>query len=485
MALQQTLIQGTVQQMILTPKMQQAIEILQLSTLELEMYIEQQLTDNFILEEEPEATQSQEMDIPSAPGPAPNVEVPPERDEKPAGDSERDIEGELEHLMASYNDYYYEGRDLSVPEEDGKRGFIENTAAEGESMTQSLQRQLSLSADNPTDYKIGEWIISEMDERGYFSSTVESGAEKLGIPPEEIERILKIIHTFAPAGIGARNLRECLLIQIEASHPDNANLRKVVQEHLEQLAKKQFPKIAQALKLSVEEVQDLAAIIASLEPMPGRCFGNREVIYIVPDVIVKKVDNDYIVYMNDDGFPKLRISPFYRKLLKDHSDNPQTKEYIRDKLRAAQWLVKNIQQRKETIQKVAQNIVDVQRDFFDKGVAHLKPLTLKDIAERIGMHESTISRVTSNKYMETSRGIFELKYFFSSGIEGTDGEVASSTSVKEMIRNLIENENRRKPLSDQKITELLNRRGLNIARRTAAKYREELGILSSKYRREY
>ncbi|MBI4830428.1 MAG: hypothetical protein HY801_02515, partial [Candidatus Lindowbacteria bacterium] len=323
MALQQTLVQGTVQQMILTPKMQQAIEILQLSTLELEKYIEQQLTENFVLEEEP--TQSQELEIPSAPSPVPNVEVPPERDERPAGDTERDIEGELEHLMASYNDYYYEGRDLSVPDEDGKRGFIENTAAEGESMNQNLLKQLSLSTDNPTDFKIGEWIISEIDERGYFSSTVEAGAEKLGVAGGEIERILKIIHTFAPAGIGARDLRECLLIQIEASHPDNANLKSIVQDHLEQLAKKQYPKIAQPLKITVQEVPALAAIIASREPIPGRYFGNREVIYIVPDVIVKKVDNDYVVYMNDDGFPKLRISPFYRKLLKAHNDNPQTK----------------------------------------------------------------------------------------------------------------------------------------------------------------
>jgi RNA polymerase sigma-54 factor len=200
---------------------------------------------------------------------------------------------------------------------------------------------------------------------------------------------------------------------------------------------------------------------------------------------VKKVDDNYVVYINDDGLPKLRISSFYRKLLKGYNDNPKTKEYVREKLRAAQWLVKNIQQRKETIQKVAENIVQVQRDFFDNGVAHLKPLTLKEIAERIGMHESTVSRVTTNKYMESPRGILELKYFFSSGIESTYGEATSSTSVKELIRTLIENENNRKPLSDQKITELLTQRGLNIARRTAAKYREELGILSSKYRREY
>ncbi len=481
MALHQTLVQGTVQQMILTPKMQQAIEILQLSTLELEKYIEQQLTENFILEEEP--VQTQEIEIPSFTTRTATQETP---DNEPReNESERNVDKELETLMASYGDYYYEGRDLSVSDEDGKRGFIENTAAEAESMSTNLLRQLSLSINNPTDYKIGEWIISEIDWRGYFPSTVEAGAEKLGVPPEEVERVLKVIHTFTPAGIGARDLRECLLIQLKSTYSDQPLLQDIVSDHLEQLAKKQYPKIAQALKVSVQEVQDMAAVISKLEPLPGRYFGNRDVIYIVPDVIVKKVDNDYVVYINDDGMPKLRISPFYRKLLKDYHDNPQTKEYIRDKLRAAQWLVKNIQQRKETIQKVAENIVHVQRDFFDKGVAHLKPLTLKEIAERIGMHESTVSRVTTNKYMESPRGIFELKYFFSSGIESADGEATSSTSVKDMIRTLIENENKRKPLSDQKITELLNRRGLNIARRTAAKYREELGILSSKYRREY
>jgi len=489
MEFRQALIQGQVQQMILTPKMQQAIEILQLSSLELEKYIEKELTENVLLEEEP--TQNQETEDSSGDGSAEDhvaVAEPPENEEPQKSDTERDIDAEIESLMTSYSDYRYEGRDFSVSDQDGKRGFIENTAAEAESMTSSLMRQLSLSTDDPTDYKIGEWIISEIDDRGYFSSSIEERAEKLGIEPEEIIRVLEIIQTFSPTGIGARNLSECLLIQLDASyteHPWFEKLRELVRDHLEQLAKKQYPKIASALKISIQEVQDIAAVIASLEPMPGRYFGNRDVIYIVPDVIVKKVDGEYVIYTNDDGLPRLRISSFYKKLLKTHKDNQQTKEYIRDKLRSAQWLVKNIQQRKETIQKVAQNIVDVQRDFFDRGIAHLRPLTLKEIAERIGMHESTVSRVTTNKYMETPRGIFELKYFFSSGIESSYGQATSSTSVKEMIRILIENEDKHKPFSDQKITELLNRRGLNIARRTAAKYREELGILSSKYRREY
>lgn len=497
MALHQVLIQGTVQQMILTPKMQQAIEILQLSSLELELYIEQQLTENVLLEEEPpedEEAESPSADEQTQPDEPPQSETPQteaqqdeaQQDEAPQdGEADRNLDAELESLMASYDDYRYEGRDFSVRAEDGKRGFIENTAAEAESMTKNLLRQLSLSTDDPIDFKIGEWIISEIDDRGYFSSSVEEGAERLGVEPAAVERALGIIQTFSPIGIGARDLRECLLIQLEASHKDQPLLKKIVENHLEQLAKKQYPKIAQALRISVQVVQELGHVIASLEPIPGRYFGDHEVIYIQPDVVVKKVDNEYVVYINDDGLPRLRISPFYKKLLKEYKDNRKTKEYIRDKLRSAQWLVKNIQQRKETILKVAQNIVDVQKGFFDRGVTHLKPLTLKQIAEKIEMHESTVSRVTSNKYMETPRGIFELKYFFSSGIESAYGETTSSTSVKDMIRTLIENEDKHKPLSDQKITELLNRRGLSIARRTAAKYREELGVLSSKYRREY
>ena len=483
MALHQVLIQGTVQQMILTPKMQQAIEILQLSSMELEQYIEVQLTENVMLEEED--SQDEETETPT-PEEQAQTEEPPQKEEPQDGEADRNLDAELESLMSSYSDYTYEGRDFSVSSEDGKRGFIENTAAEAESMNKNLIGQLSLSTDNPVSQKIGEWIISEIDKRGYFSSSLEEGAERLGVAAEEVERVLKMIQTFTPVGIGARDLRECLLIQLEASDEDHPLLKKIVENHLEQLAKKQYPKIAQALKITVQEVQELGVAISTLEPIPGRFFGDHDVIYIQPDVVVKKVDHEYVAQINDDGLPRLRISPFYKKLLKEYKDNPKTKEYIRDKLRSAQWLVKNIQQRKETILKVAQNIIDVQKDFFDRGVTHLKPLTLKEIAERIGMHESTVSRVTTNKYMETPRGIFELKYFFSSGIGSAyGGETTSSTSVKDMIRTLIENEDKHKPLSDQKITELLNRRGLNIARRTAAKYREELGVLSSKYRREY
>ena len=482
MELRQTLVQGLAQQMIMTPKMQQAIEMLQLSTIELETYLEQQLTENPLLEEVP--SEDQEADASSSAEQTTTTETP--GDEEPKSDeSERDIDKEIESLMASYTDYSYGGRDFGVSGEDGKRGFIENTAAEPESMSKDLMKQLSLSTENATDYKIGEWIISEIDERGYFSSSIEAGSQTLGIAPEEVERVLKIIQTFTPTGMGARDLRDCLLIQIEASHNGRPHLKKIVQDHLEPLAKKQYPAIARALKISVEQVQELGIVIASLEPLPGRYFGNREALYITPDVIVKKVDGEYVVYVNDDGLPRLRVSSLYRKLLKNRNGDPKTKEYIRDKLRSAQWLVKNIQQRKDTIQRVAQNIVDVQKDFLDRGIAHLKPLTLKDIAERVEMHESTISRVTASKYMETPRGIFLLKYFFSSGIENSYGEATSSKSVREMIRTLIDNEDRHKPLSDRRITELLLRRGINIARRTVAKYREELGILSSKYRREY
>jgi RNA polymerase sigma-54 factor len=480
--LRQTLVQGLTQQMIMTPQMQQAIEMLQLCTIELEQYLEQQLTENPLLEEVP--LENNETDASASAEQTMTTETP--GDEEPKGEeSERDIDKEIESLMGTYSDYSYEGRDFSVSGEDGKRGFIENTAAEPESMSKNLMGQLSLSTENATDYRIGEWIISEVDERGYFSSSIEAGSQILGVALEEIERVLRIIQTFTPTGIGARDLRDCLLIQIEASHYDKPFLKKIIQNHLEPLAKKQYPAIARALKISLEQVQALGVIIASLEPAPGRYFGSREAIYITPDVIVKKVDGEYVVYVNDNGLPRLRISSLYRKLLKNRNGDPKTKEYIRDKLRSAQWLVKNIQQRKDTIQKVAQSIIEVQRDFLDRGVAYLKPLTLKEIAEQVEMHESTISRVTASKYIETPRGIFLLKYFFSSGIENSYGEPTSSKSVKEIIRTLIEKEDKHKPLSDQRLTELISGRGFRIARRTIAKYREEIGILSSKYRREY
>jgi RNA polymerase sigma-54 factor len=482
MELRQTLVQGLTQQMIMTPKMQQAIEMLQLTTIELEKYLEQQLIENPVLEEmHPENDETETL---SSAEQTTATKMPGK--EEPKGDeNERDIDKEIESFMDSYGDYRYEGRDFSVSGEDGKREFIENTASEPESMSKNLMRQLSLSTENSTDYKIGEWIISEVDEQGYFSSSIEEGSQKLDATPEEVERILKIIQAFVPTGVGARNLRECLLLQIEEYHNDKPLLKKIVRDHLESLAKKQYPNIARTLGMSVEQVQELGVIIASLEPRPGRYFSNREPIYTTPDIFVKKVDGEYVVYVNDDGLPKLRISSLYRKLLKNRDSDPKTKEYVRDKLRSAQWLVKNIQQRKDTIQKVAQSIVDVQRDFLDRGIAYLKPLVLKEIAEQVGMHESTISRVTASKYIETPRGIFLLKYFFSSGIENSYDGATSSKSVREMIRMLIENEDKHRPLSDQRITELLSRRGIRIARRTVAKYREEIGILSSKYRREY
>jgi RNA polymerase sigma-54 factor len=484
MEFRQMLVQGLTQQMIMTPKMQQAIEMLQLCTIELEHYIEQQLAENPLLEEAP-SENNETDDSSSAEQTTSEMTDDNERNGSENEQNERDIDKEIESLMDSYGDYRYEGRDFSVSGEDGKRGFIENTAAEPESMSKNLMSQLSLSTENAIDYKIGEWIISEIDERGYFSSSIEAGSLELGVAPEEVEKVLKIIQTFIPIGIGARDLRDCLLIQIEASHNDSPLLNKIVQDHLEALSKKQYPAIARALKISVERVQELGALIASLEPMPGRYFGSRAAIYITPDVIVKEVNGGYVAYVNDDGLPRLRISSLYRKLLKNRNGDPKTKEYIRDKLRSAQWLVSNIQQRKDTIQKVAQSIVDVQKDFLDRGIAYMKPLVLKEIAEQVEMHESTISRVTASKYMETPRGIFLLRYFFSSGIENSYGEATSSKSVKEMIRTRVETEDKHKPLSDQRITELLSKMGIKIARRTVAKYREELGILSSKYRREY
>lgn len=460
------------QQLILTPKMQQAIEMLQLNSLELEQYLEEQLVTNPVLEEE-QTTPEQEV-------PTPDSEREPENGEDPLA--------EFAHVLNDdfYGSSFERGNTPPPSREDPKRSFIENSITTSESLQDNLEQQLALVTDDTIIRALAKWIISEIDERGYFTGTLEDGADRFDVPVELAEEALRVVQSLSPPGIGARNPQECILLQIEQQDPTNELLKTVVRDHFDALAKKQYSQIASALKITVEEVQELAdELRLAYEPFPGRELGHVDVQYVKPDVSVQKVDGEYIVTVDDDGMPRLRISQRYRRLLKEAGSSRETKEYIRDKLRAAQWLVRNIQQRKDTIRKVTQEIVNVQQDFLDRGIQFMKPLTLREIAERIGMHESTVSRVTSNKYVETPRGVFPLKFFFSSGIENAAGDSVASKSVKEMIQQLIDKEEKRKPLSDQKITNILNERGINIARRTTAKYREELGILPSKYRREY
>lgn len=455
---------------MLTPKMQQALKVLQLSNLELDTYLEQELAENPALDKvEQEETTG---DTESSNGTDAN--------EEPVDD---------DRFVDAWNDYYYEGRDFSRRSdggrEDTKRGFIENTLTKEESLASHLMRQLRISLDDPCDLKIGEWIIGEIDERGYFSGDIEEKAAELGVSVEDVQGVLDRVQTFDPPGIGAGSIQECLEIQLYNECPNDSVARKIVREHWHEFEKRQFGRIAKALGLSVEEIQEKAEFIATLDPWPGRRFSGEAARYIIPDVIVTEIDGEHLVMLNDDSLPRLRISSEYHRMLKNGRIGDDAANYIRQKFNSARWLIKNIEQRKSTIFKVTRCIMELQRDFLEKGPGALKPLTLQDIATRVDMHESTISRVTNNKYVQTPQGIFELKFFFSSSI-GTDvGEDASASAVKEKIRRLVEGEPKQKPLSDQKMADILKREGLNIARRTVTKYREAMKILPSKLRKVY
>ena len=464
--------QKQTQKLVLTPKMQQAMHMLQLPLLELETFLRQELVENPVLEE----LQSSSDDGASADGDANATEA---REEQESAESFED----------AWNDYYYEGSDFSSRnrnDEAAKRAFAESSITKRESFASYLLNQLRLATDDEEEYRIGEWLVGEIDDRGYFTSSIEQGAEALGVSPEAVEAVLAKIQNFEPTGIGARDLRECLLLQVDVRHPDNKLLRELVSEHLDLLQKRQLPKIAQQMNIGVEEVHDLARLVATLEPRPGREYTGEETQYVVPDTTVMKVDGEYIVTVNDDSIPRIKISKYYQQLLANNETPKEVTDYVKNKYRAAKWLLSNIEQRKNTIYRVTKCIVDLQKDFLDRGEAFLRPLTLQEVAERVGLHESTISRVTSKKYVDTPQGIFELKHFFSSSIGYQNGEDKSSTSVRTMMAELIESEDKKKPMSDQQIANILrDKEGLNIARRTVTKYREVLGILPSKLRKEY
>jgi RNA polymerase sigma-54 factor len=334
--------------------------------------------------------------------------------------------------------------------------------------------------------ELAERLIGYLDEDGYLRVPLEEIAQESGCSLPELEEALRLVQSLDPPGIGARSLAECLEIQLRHRRVDDPLAYEIVRKYLPELQKKNIKKLAKQLGAEEERVRNLVNLITSLEPKPGYAYSTTPPAYIRPDVIVRRIDNDYYVFVDDGLLSDLRISPTYRRLLEEPNrlGNEEERKFAREKLKAAQWLVKNINRRKNTLLRVAQAIVDHQREFFDKGINYLKPLTLRQIAEEVGMHESTVARVTSGKYIDTPRGTFEMKYFFSRGLPSDSGEEASNRTVKQMIAELIENDDPNNPMSDQRIVELLKEKGINIARRTVAKYREQLGILPSRLRKK-
>lgn len=469
------------QKLIMTPQLQQAIKLLQLSRLELVQSVAQELVENPVLEElapgsAEEAAEEEEIAAAELqPAPAPSLESAPAPQEAEELKSDIELGPQWEEYLNELGD----GRDYGSAEADDKElPSYDQTLTRLPSLSDHLLWQLHLSTSDPNLVKGGEWIIGNLDDDGYLRATLDELSQQSGAPVQDIERALELVQSFDPMGIAARDLRECLLIQVKQLDLQNKLVETIIQEYLPDLEKRKYQHIAKMLNITPQDVMEASQIIIhELEPKPGRPYVPSDTNYVVPDVYVIKIEDRYVVQLNDEGMPRVRINPYYRRLLHRSEDlDKTTKEYVEERLRSAQWLIKGMEQRNKTIYKVAESIVKFQREFFDLGIAHLRPLVLKGVAEDIGMHESTISRVTTNKFMHTPRGIFPMKYFFTTGFSVGSGPEVSSLTVKDVIQKMVKEENPAAPLKDQQLVDALKAQGIDIARRTVAKYREELRI---------
>ena len=470
------------QRVVMTPLLQQAIQLLQLSTLELEQVVRKELEENPLLEELP---------VDGAEGPAPTsadgaAEPPPTpAPAEPVSAETSTVDGErADDLPFDLSSVIFDQADERTPVSTETREDLpfENLGGnEVTSLADHLSEQLRLATDDPDTLSIGMAIIGNLDENGYLRADVGEVAAGTGRPVDEVERVLKLVQGFDPRGVAARSIQECLLLQLTADpDPDPVSV-EIVERYFDELGRRRYADIARAMKLSLDRIMESIDEIQALEPKPGRQFAVVDSRYIVPDVTIQKVGTDYVVVLNEEGIPRLRVNALYRSLLRRSGD--EAKQYVEQKIRSAVWLIKSVEQRQRTLRRVAQSLVNFQRDFLDKGLPFLRPLALRDVGDDINMHESTISRVTTNKYVQTPQGLFELKYFFHSGIVSVNGSMVSSVSVKQMIKDMVEAEDVAAALSDQEIAQALHGQGLTIARRTVAKYREELGILPSHQRR--
>jgi RNA polymerase sigma-54 factor len=481
MALEQKLHLKLSQKLIMTPSLQQAIKLLQLSKLELQEVLNQELLENPLLDEsaeeaKPEDT-AEETKAENESEEAKKTEVKEEK--------EKDSFDEIDYdaYFQDYIEYGYNPRGMGEEHEEFP---IENTLTRPPNLSDHLTWQLSMSDASPRTKEIAQFIIGNIDEDGYLRASVEETMTSGGYATEEVEIAVAAVQSLDPIGVGARDLRECLLLQLRFLEVDAPLVEVIVRDHWDEFMQRKFVSLSKTLGIDMKSLENIVEIIKHLDPKPGRKYSNERAIYVEPDVYVHKVGDEYVIVLNEDGMPKLRINSGYRSMLNsmDSKQDGETVNYIKDKIRSAVWLIKSLDQRQRTIYKVAESIVKHQREFLEKGIDFLRPLVLRDVADDIQMHESTVSRVVSNKYMHTPRGLFLMKYFFHSGIDSDTGEDISSLTVKKKIQSFIENEDPRKPLSDSKIMKILNDEGINIARRTVAKYRDELNIPSSTDRKQ-
>ena len=460
MAIEMRLDLKLAQKLVMTPQLQQAIKLLQLSRLEMSQVVYQEMLENPVLEDANLEADQEDAEVKTD-------------DDRVAGEEERAVD-----LFDLKWDSYMDGDDYSgdvayFPEDDEKPSY-EQTLSSKIGLSEHLAWQLRLVTTTDLENKLGQIIIGNIDEDGYLRDvTLEELAAAADATVEQAEAALRLVQDLDPPGVAARDLRECLLIQARQLGLTGTIVEEIIHDHMEDLEKKRYSVIAKALKVTIKDVQLAANAIEALEPKPGRPFASSQVQYIVPDVYVVKKDGSYVILLNDEGMPRLRVSPFYKNLMTQGGDEA-TKDYIETKLRSAQWLIKSIEQRNKTIYRVAESIVVRQKDFLDKGIDYLKPMILKDVAEDIGMHESTISRVTTSKYVHTPQGMYELKYFFSGSIASISGDDLSSITVRNLIHKTINEEDPKNPLNDRQIVNILKSKNIDIARRTVAKYRGEL-----------
>ena len=487
-------------QQVLAPQLQQSLALLQAPTLELKALVEQELQQNPLLEEilveEQEQSDKAERDgdtqLISQADPA---EPPADTSfdpatEKPNSDPVDDFQAEFERLTQldqEWRDHFSETNIpmKSSPEDEEKRQFMFDSLANGTSLQEHLLEQVRLSEVTDELRPVADMIIGNIDDYGYLKATIEEMAATSGMPVASVEEVLKIVQNFHPAGVGARDLRECLMLQLERQNKQHTHEYRIVRDFFDALGKRRLPEIAKGLEQDVVDVQKVVQRIGLLEPRPGRAFLPDNDQFVLPEVFVARQGEDFIVSTNNEQIPHLRISNTYKDLMAQADSSAEVREYIREKIRAGKFLIKSLHQRQQTILNIAKEIVSRQRDFMEKGVAHLRPLTMVQVAEVVGVHETTVSRAVSGKYMQTPQGVFEMKYFFTSGIQTADGEGMSNTSVKDMIAEIFRNEDPLKPLSDQEVVMMLSEKGIVIARRTVAKYRSELNILPSNLRKMY
>ena len=484
---------------VLAPQLQQSLALLQAPTLELKALVEQELQQNPVLEEVPtaefEQSEKNATDGDSPTDDSDPAEPPPDTKfdpatEKPSKEPVDDFQAEFDRAVQIDQEFRDSFSQTNLPmrqsqESEERRQFMFDSLVAGVSLQENLLEQMRLSEMTDEQKPVAEMIIGNIDDHGYLKASAEELSFSTNIAQEKIIDVLKIIQSFHPPGVAARDLRECLMIQLERGGKDKTLEYRIVRDFMDALGKRKLPEIARGLGITVDQAQTAVARIGQLEPRPGRDFQIEDERYVSAEVFVQKTGEDYVVTTNNEQIPHLRISNTYKDIMSQANSSAEDREYIREKIRAGKFLIKSLQQRQQTILNIGNEIVKRQREFMEKGVAHLRPMTMVQVAEVVGVHETTVSRAVSNKYIDTPQGVFEMKYFFTSGIQTDSGSGMSNTSVKDMVSELFSKEDTGKPLSDQEIVKMLKEKGIVIARRTVAKYRAELNILPSNLRKVY